>query len=65
LYAACWAQERLPGVSAVTFSIVQATLEVAVPGSLNGQRSIKRHASHLHFDTGSFSLPKTDEKITK
>ena len=50
-------EELNPG--AITFSTVQASLEVPVPGPLTGQRSIQRHASHLHFDTGSFRLHKT------
>ncbi len=44
---------------AIIFSTVQATLEVPVSGPLTGQRSIQRHASHLHFDTGAFRLAKT------
>ena len=44
---------------AITFPTVQATLEVPVPDPLTGQRSIHRHAFHLHFDTGSFRLAKT------
>ncbi len=44
---------------AITFSTVQATLKGPVPDLLTGQRSIQRHASHLHFDTGSFRLGRT------
>jgi G3E family GTPase len=44
---------------AITFCTVQATLEGPVPALMTGQRSIQRHASHLHFDTGSFRLAKT------
>ena len=45
--------------NAITFSTVQATPEGPVPDILTGQRSIQRHESHLHFDTGSFKLVKT------
>jgi G3E family GTPase len=41
---------------AITFRTVQAVLEGPVPDPLTGQRSIQRHASHLHFDTWSFRL---------
>jgi len=44
---------------AITFRTVQATLEGPVPDPLTGQRSIQRHASHLHFDTWSFRLGRT------
>jgi len=44
---------------AIMFRTVQATLQGPVPDSLTGQRSIQRHASHLHFDTGSFRLAGT------
>lgn len=44
---------------AITFCTVQATLEGPVPVLMTGQRPIQRHASHLHFDTGSFRLAKT------
>jgi G3E family GTPase len=44
---------------AITFCTVQAALEGPVPAVMTGQRSIQRHASHLHFDTGSFRLAKT------
>jgi G3E family GTPase len=44
---------------AITFNTVQATLNRPVPGPQTGQRSIQRHAAHLHFDTGSFRLSGT------
>jgi G3E family GTPase len=44
---------------AITFCTVQATLEGPVPALRTGQRAIQRHASHLHFDTGSFRLAET------
>ena len=44
---------------AITFSTVQSILEVPVPDPLTRQRSIKRHASHLQFDTWSFRLGET------
>jgi G3E family GTPase len=44
---------------AITFCTVQATLEGPAPALITGQRTIQRHASHLHFDTGSFRLAET------
>jgi len=44
---------------AIITPTVHATLEAPVPDPLTGQRSIQRHASHLHFETASFRLNRT------
>jgi len=41
---------------AITFRTVQATLNGPISRPLTGDRSIQRHAPHLHFDTASFRL---------
>src|SRR5208337_4959588 len=42
---------------AITFRAVQATLDGPISGPLTGERSIQRHATHLHFDTASVNHP--------